>query len=235
MNALISLVLAGVLLIGGGATAVSAAQDDLPTDPLYGLKTLTEDVRLWANTNPRAEVELLMEMVQTRTREMAALAARGEDVPARVTERLNLHIQQALQTAAGMNDDAMQAALLRIRAQLQAAEQEMIMLQAQAGGETSPLLARTREMLRDRIRLVDEGVTDPEGFRNTYRHENRHGLTATPTPVSTEELPQVTPTAGGNGDGTGNPTCTPVPNEFQDPGPNATPGGKGSGSGGNGR
>lgn len=233
MNALISLVLAGVLLIGGGATAVSAAQDDLPTDPLYGVKTLTEDVRLWANTDPQAEVELLMEMAQTRTREMAALTARGDDVPARVTERLNRHFQEALQTAAGMDDAAMQAALLRIRAQLQAQEQEMVMLQAQYG--EAPLTTQTREMLRDRIRLVDDGLADPEGFRNTYRHENCYGLTETPTPVSTEELPQATPTAGGNGYGPGNPTCTPVPNNYQDPGPNATPGGNGPGSGGNGR
>lgn len=234
MNALISLVLAGMLLIGGGATAVSAAQDDLPTDPLYRLKTLTEDVRLWANTDPQAEVDLLMEMAQTRTREMAALMEQGETPPAGLTERLNRHFQEALQTAAGMDDTAMQAALLRIRAQLQAQEQEMAMLQAQYGDDS--LTAQTREMLRVRIRLVEDALTDPEGFRNTYRHENRYGLTETPTPFSTEELPQGTPTAGGNGHGPGDPTgtCTPIPNNYQDPGPNATPGGKGPGSGGNG-
>ncbi|MFZ5903416.1 MAG: DUF5667 domain-containing protein [Chloroflexota bacterium] len=233
MNALISLVLAGALLFGGGAT-VAAAQDDLPTDPLYGIKTLTEDVRLWANTDPQAEVEMLMEMAQTRTREMAALMAQGETPPARLTERLNRHLQEALQTAAGMDDAAMQAALLRIRAQLQAQEQEMVVLQAQIGEE--PLMAQTREMLRTRIRLVDDALTDPEGFRNAYRHENRYGLTETPTPASTEELPQGTSTQSGNGYGPGDPTgtCTPVPNNHQNPDPNATPGGIGPGSGGNG-
>lgn len=233
MNALISLVLAGMLLIGGGATAVSAAQDDLPTDPLYRLKTLTEDVRLWANTDPQTEVDLLMEMAQTRAREMAALMEQGETPPAGLTERLNRHFREALQTAAGMDDTAMQAALLRIRAQLQAQEQEMAMLQAQYGEDS--LTAQTREMLRVRIRLVDDALADPEGFRNTYRHENRYGLTETPTPVSTEELPQGTPTAGGNGYGAGNPTCTPVPNNYQDPGPNGNGDGNGPESGGNGR
>jgi hypothetical protein len=86
MNLIVStLVLVG-LLFGGGAT-VSAAQDALPTDALYQIKLISEDAQLWINTDPAAEVDLLMQQAQTRTEEMAALNSQGVIPPETLTTR----------------------------------------------------------------------------------------------------------------------------------------------------
>ena len=51
MNALASLILAAFLFLGGSAT-VAAAQDDLPTQPLYQLKLWTENATLVIEGDP---------------------------------------------------------------------------------------------------------------------------------------------------------------------------------------
>jgi len=266
MKAVVVVVIALALLIGGTAT-VYAAQDDLPNEPLYGLKLFTENARLLANTDPDREVEMLMELVQTRLQEMTAMANEGETIPAQVALRLEQHIQQALQVAAGMDDAAMLGALERIRATLQ--EQDRLMEQAQerlmtqsqdqANEETSQVMLQTRETIESRLRLVEEGTIDPEGFRNTVRteYELRTGQTETPADQQgngaggDEGTPgdpnggQGTPAPGsGNGDGScSDCTCTPIGSAVQHgtptPGagngtPNATmtPEPQGSGGGG---
>jgi len=75
MNMLMSALVILGLLFGGSAT-VSAAQDDLPNQPLYQLKLMSEDAKVWLASNPGLKIEMLMEQVQTRTEEMAALTRR---------------------------------------------------------------------------------------------------------------------------------------------------------------
>jgi hypothetical protein len=228
MKAVIAIVIALSLLIGGTAT-VYAAQDDLPNEPLYGLKLFTENARLWANTDPGMEVELLMQFVQTRVQEMNAMAMEGETPPAQVTQRMEQHIQQALQVAAGMDDDAMQGALERIRTTLQEQERLMIQAQAQTDEETSQAMTQARETIESRIRMVDEGVADPQGFRNTIRTEQELHTGWTETPPGQQGNgagsgtgTPPTDTGNGNGDGNGsdtggdgsgsdNPPGTPTP------------------------
>ena len=85
MNALVSLILAGALIFGGGATAV-AAQDDLPNQPLYPVKLMTENATLALTGDPQLQANLLMNMAQTRVEEMAGLAEQGIPAPAQVQE-----------------------------------------------------------------------------------------------------------------------------------------------------
>ena len=147
------------------------------------------------------------------------MAALGETPPPQVTQRMEMHIQQALQIAAGMDDDAMQGALERIRTNLQEQERLMTQAQTQADEETSQAMLQARETIEQRIRLVDEGTTDPEGFRNTIRTEQEVRTSWTETP----------PGQQGNGTGKGTPTDTGNGN-----GNGSDDSGNGSGSGGDG-
>ncbi len=52
-------ILAGALILGGGATAV-AAQDDLPNQPLYPVKLMTENARMALTGDPQEQANLLM-------------------------------------------------------------------------------------------------------------------------------------------------------------------------------
>jgi hypothetical protein len=205
MNAVISIVAALAVLLSGGVT-VAAAQDDLPTQPLYQVKLFSEDARLWLNTDPQTEVGLLMQLVQTRVNEMNALTAMGVTPPAQVQERLEQHIQQVLQIAAGMEDADMQGALLKMQNTLREQLQVVNAAQTQNSGEAGQVMLQVRAMLENRLRLVEGGLTDPQGFRNTCRNEeqNRTGQTGTPTPGET----------GNGGQGTVTP---PLPGETNTP------------------
>ena len=76
MNLIISTLVIAGLLFGGGAT-VAAAQNDLPNEPLYQIKLVSEDANVWLAHDPTMKIEMLMEQAQTRTEEMAALASAG--------------------------------------------------------------------------------------------------------------------------------------------------------------
>ena len=203
MNVLISaLVMVGLLF--GGSAAVAAAQDDLPNEPLYAIKLLKEDVQLWLNTDPATEVDLLMEQVQTRTEEMAALAAQGVAPEAALSLHIQERIQQALKIASSMDDAKMTAALQQIRTQLQTQEQLMIRLNDGTCVDCEPVLQQTQEMLQAQMGFVEDGLTDPQVFRNQNQIQNQ-----IQPPLSTDD--ETIEPAGNPGflQGTCD-TCTPV-------------------------
>jgi len=239
MTTLITIATIVAMLFGGGAATVYAAQDDLPTAPLYGVKTFVEDARLWFNTDPQIEIDMLLEFVQTRVEELIQLTALGVTPPAYVTERLQLHIDQALQVAAGMEDAAMQGALQQIHTNLQTQAQVMTILQTQSQGEATQILEQTRIMLETRIRMVDDGLADPQGFRNTIREEKQDEFPGTPGP-GYGPGPSGTPEPGGKGNGSSDGTPGdggmgpgPNPSETTMPGGSNAPGGGGMGPGNN--
>jgi hypothetical protein len=231
MNILISILVVAGLLFGGSAT-VYAAQDDLPGQILYPVKTWSEDARLSLAADPQQQIDLLMEFAQRRVEEMVALTAQGLTPPAGVQARLERHLKEALQIAAGMDDASLQIAIRHIQTALQNDLQIML----QAGGEISQNLIQAREMIEMRLRLVETGQTDPQGFRQTIRQEQeiRIGQTETPTgrngPQDGQTGPQSTPgpdqTPSGGPAGPHQPEHTPAPTA--QPGPQRTPGGQGS-------
>ncbi len=186
MNVLVSLVLAAALILGGGATAV-AAQDDLPNQPLYQLKLWTENANLAMNGDPQEQASLLMNMAQTRAEEMAALAEMGLTPPDQVRDRLQQHIQQTLMLAANMDDAALTQTLLQLRDRLQTQDRIMEQLQTHANAQTEPLLTQTRQMLQTQLRLVDEGLADPQGFRYTMSNQMRYGQDEEATPEPNQQ------------------------------------------------
>ena len=227
-----------VLVLFASATTVFAAQNDLPTDPLYGVKTLSEDAGLWLTMDPAADLERLMELAQLRVQEMTALTEQGETVPEPVVQRLHLHIETALQLAAGQSDEEMQASLQRIQTQLQTQEQTMMQLQDRASADDQPTFEQIRVMTQEQLRLANQGLEDPQEFRNHYRFQNPANI-ATPTPTLTGIPPVLTtPSPFGNGQGP-NSQSTSIPGNST-PGnssgsdPNSTPAGNGNGEQGGG-
>jgi uncharacterized membrane protein YgcG len=218
MNMLMSILVIAGLLFGGGAT-VNAAQDDLPNDPLYSVKTWSEDVSLQFQDNPDAKIDRLMELAQIRVQEMTQLIDSGQTPPDQVTVRLEKHMQQALKICSNMEDAALDQTLLQIRNQLQQQDRDMERLQAHAARDVQPILAQTRTMLRQRLQLVEDGLLNHEIFRNRVRNGFNNGQTQTPSPSLTS-----TPLAP-NRQQNGQSTPQAVPNNGNGPGPNSTPSG----------
>jgi hypothetical protein len=256
MNLLVSVLVIAGLLAGGGMT-VKASQNDLPGEPLYAVKTFSENVSLEFQNSPDAKVERLMELAQTRVQEMSQMVESGQTPPDQVRLRLEQHLQQAFQVCSNMDDAALDPTLRQVRDQLRQHERDMERLQTHAGQNAQPILERIRIMLQARLQLANDGLQNHEMFRNTVRNGLRYGQTQTPpapapsTPIAPngQQNGQATPQAGpGNGNGPGpngqqNGQSTPQvgPNNSNGPGPNpsVTPvqnqnknsGGNGSGSG----
>jgi len=221
MNLLISIAVIAGLLFGGGAT-VNAAQDDLPGQPLYAVKTASEDVSLQFQNNPEAKVARLMDLAQIRIQEMTQLIEEGQTPPDQVQLRLEQHIQQALQVCSNLDDATLDQTLLQLRDRLQQRDRDMEQLQIHAAQDAQPILERTRTMLHQRLQLVNDGLLNHEMFRNTVRNGFQYGQEEELTP----------PAQNRNGQQNGQPTSAPG-NSNTDPGgantdpgdPNTDPGG----------
>jgi hypothetical protein len=191
MNALVSLLLSVSLLLGGGG-AVAAAQNDLPNQSLYQLKLWTENATMAMTGEPQEQAELLMSMAQKRVQEMAALAEQGITPPDQVRDRLQQHLDQALQLATDMDEATREGTLLQLRDCLQTQDRIMEQLQLHVDAETEPLLTQTRQMLQTRLQLVDEGLADLQGSQHMMNkqqgepgfYQNNQG---TQTPVGSED------------------------------------------------
>lgn len=186
MNALVSLILATALILGGGATAV-AAQDDLPNQPLYPVKMWTENATLALTGDPQLQANLLMQMSQTRVEEMAGLVDNGIPVPDQVQERLQDQLQQTLMLAANMDDATLTQTLLQLRDQLRTQDRVMEQLQTHVTTDTEPLLTQTRLMLQTCLQLVDEGLADPQGFRYAMTNQMQYGQNEEATPEPNQQ------------------------------------------------
>lgn len=214
MNVLLSILVVAGLLFGGGAT-VYAAQDELPNEPLYSVKTWTEDLSLQFQTNQETRVDRLMELARVRVQEMTQLTEANAAIPDQLRLRLEQHIQQALQLSAAMDDATLDRTLLQIRDRLLQQDRDMEQLRLHANQQTQPQLDRTREMLQLQLQLVDEGLANHEMFRNAIRNGFRYGQDDQATPA-----PQ-----NGNGSQNGQPTLIPAGPNTDPGGPNTDPGG----------
>jgi hypothetical protein len=194
-------------LLFGGGTAVSAAQDDLPDQPLYQLKLWTEAVSLQFQNQPEEKVERLMELAQLRVQEMVQLAEEGNPVPDQVRQRLEQHIQQALQICGELEDAELEGCLLQLQEQLQYRYREMEQLMTNAPEGVEPIMEQTRTMLQLHLNLVGDGLLDPEMFRNIVRNGFRFGQ---------EDDEMVPPFQNGSGQQNGQPASSPG-------GPNTAP------------
>ncbi len=230
MNTILAIALFFTALFGGAAGTAYAAQDDLPTEALYPVKTLTEDLRLTLVSNPQAQIDLLADLAQTRTQEMVQLAEAGIVPPEATLSRLQDHTRLAFDLAASLPDADMLRTMEQLRDRLQT--QLRLIDECAATGEPLQTMTQTREMLQEHLRLVDDGLADPQGFRNAVQH----GLPLEqPGGFGPGEQPEATPAQGsGYGPG-GQPEATPGSGSGYGPGgqPEATPGsGNGYGPGG---
>jgi hypothetical protein len=218
MNVLMSILVVAGLLFGGGVT-VNAAQDDLPDEPLYAVKTWSEDLRLQFQNRPEEKVDRLMELAQIRIQEMRQLTEAGQTPPDRVGERLEQHIHQALQICSNMDEGTLDRSLLKLRDRLREQDKQLQQLQIQAAQETPPSLERTQTMLQQQLQLVEDGLLNHETFRNAARNGFNYGQTQTPLPsvTSTPLMP--------SGQQNGQATPQTGPNHGNESGPNVDPGG----------
>ena len=225
-QSLIAIMVSLSLIFGGTGVVTAAAQSSMPNDFLYPVKTISEDVRLALTTRTQTRLSLEQSFANRRVGEITTLAARGEAVPEKVTNRLQTALEECLNLTAGMEEPAMQQALIRMQTNTQQQLQHM----AQVNQSTDPAVEQARLRLQEQLRLTELGLADPQGYQEQV-HMRNHERQNQPTdvPPSTEETtpsgPQHTPSPdGGYGPGTqaGTRTGTPV-QDGTGPGPGPGP------------
>lgn len=246
MNILVSALVIAGLLFGGSAT-VSAAQDDLPNQPLYQVKLMSENARLWFVPDPIQKIDVLMEQAQTRLQEMQMLANAGIVPPVDVAVHAQERIQRALQIAVQLDEASQLAAFQQIQTRLQTQEQQMLQLEQGPCLACVPMLQQTREMLQRQLREVENGLADPANQQNQNQDQtqtqNQNQLRNSQTPQATGTgippygtcTPAMDGTGLQNGNG-GSSEATPVQQQEQtqqqNQGGDGTQSGQGTGGGG---
>jgi len=253
---LMSIFVSIAILFGGGGATVVAAQDSLPGEPLYSVKSWSENSRLSLANSAQERLNLTLEFTNRRVDEITRLQAVGKSIPESVAVRMQDQLESALQIAAGMEDPQMIQALAQIHLQTEIQTRSMANLLRGAQSESDPILRRIHDRLQDQLRLCTTGETDPESFRLQVRDRQQIRLNgASPTqnstqPGSTPQNPNATPDPSGNSYGPGsgnqdndnpghygpgqpNPSQTPAPSGGSyGPGPgqpSSTPGSYGPG------
>lgn len=217
------------LLLGGTGVTVAAAQNSGPDDALYSIKLAGEDMRFALATQGQTRLNLALKFADERAEEIAEAVKAGEAAPGPVITRWQQHLQTALQLAAGMDEEKQPQALLQIQAQIRS--QTQMMTQMAHGEDLEPAMQMIQTMLQHQAGLAEDGLVDPE----TFRQQMRAGQQSEETPVAsgtpTEQM-TGTPNAGyGPGEGGcspngsengGNDPClegTPTPGSGYGPGP----------------
>jgi hypothetical protein len=163
-----AVVLIALSSLGGTVYAAQAAQ---PDDLLYGVKTLTEDVQIGLERDPEDRLDLLSFFASRRLAEIEAQADAGLPLSEEAIHRLEQHNQQMLQEAAGMQGGNLEKALYQVQQSLELQNQVMTKLQKQTPGGGEPGLIKAQETVKSRLRLVENGITEPQGFQEQLRIE----------------------------------------------------------------
>jgi hypothetical protein len=199
-------VLVVVILLAGSSATVFAAQNSLPGEPLYAIKSLSEDVRFAVALNPQTKLDLTLTYTNRRAEEISSLVANGEELPAQTSNRYQLELEQALDLAAQMNDQQMQAALIQIRNGAEKQGMTMEELLVKLPEQASPAILRLQERLQEQVMLSSFGESDPQAFRNEIRERQkiRQSIRHSTEPEQTEEIPLIadnTPMPGQDNNG----------------------------------
>ena len=178
------------LLFGGAGATVYAAQDSLPNDTLYPLKTVSEDVSLSLAVSQQAKLSNVLRLQIRRIGEVADLIDKGEQVPQQVQTRLETQLNYGLQLAAGMDGEQLRQALEQIRANNQVMAQTMTMLQVNKPDHALSTMTQLQEMIQNQNRLVVFGLEKPNEFKQMLQTRTRLQLNKA---VDDEEQVEETP------------------------------------------
>lgn len=170
---IISIVMLLSALLGGtGAATVYASQASLPGDFLYPVKTWSEDARAGLTADPQAQLDLSLEFAERRVNELTALAKAGLVPPEEVMSRLQLELDQAVQLALALQQSQDEPVMEQLRQEMQ--QQERAMLNAQAQNPAAEaLMTRTRQMVQERLRLVDSLLEESQRLQDRDRTQDQ--------------------------------------------------------------
>jgi len=223
MKAMIATTLALFVFFSAAGATVYAAQNDLPGQALYQVKTWSEDTAFNLARSEQTQMDYALDFADRRIAEAAGLVNTGQMVPEQLETRLRTQMDLALNLAAGLDEPLMVQQLEQIRLRSQNQLQIMNMLMTNAPESVEPILERMRDRIRQQIQLVELGQSDPQAFKSQVQDRERLQIqdgTGVPGPNGTQNQ---------NGAGQPGPNGTQNQDSSGQPGPNGTQNQDGSG------
>jgi hypothetical protein len=153
-----------VLLIFSSIT-VYAAQDSLPGQVLYPVKSWSENIQLDLASSPQVRLKLVLKFTNRRMEEISLLLANGDTVSTNTTDRLNQELDEALQLASQMNDSQILEALVSIKDHATNQGMTIEHLINKLPPQADPAITKLRERLTEQVQISSNGETDPTQFR----------------------------------------------------------------------
>jgi hypothetical protein len=215
MKTVAALLLVVIIVLAGGSISVYAAQSSLPGEPLYSIKSLSEDVRLSLTFSPKAKLYLTLDYTNRRMDEISGLLAGGKTLNDHASARYQQELDSALQYAAQLDDSQIGNALGQIKTHAENQGMTMEDLINKLPPQAEPAVVHLQARLAEQVKLSQFGEVDPQAFRVQIherlqkQHGNKHSA-GTDQPESASPDLTVTQEPGQNGNGHGNKTHQPT-------------------------
>jgi hypothetical protein len=176
LKALTAALIALFILVGSSLT-VFAAQDSLPGETLYLVKSWSEDFRLSLTSSPQTKLRMTLDYTNRRMNEITILLAMGKSLPERTSDRFQEELDNALQLAIQMDDSQMHYALGQIKQLAESQGMTMQELLNSLPDHADPAIIRLRQRLLEQVMLSAIGENDPKAFRSEIhkRQQNQPG------------------------------------------------------------
>lgn len=199
-SGLLIAVLFAIGVLGGTAYA---AQNSLPEDTLYPVKTFTEDVRLKYTAQPKKKIQLLETYSLRRVEELDAISKQGQKIPSSMLERMEQHTDTMLKLSAEQEEHELSGTLIQVRNVLRAQDEALEKLTRSERVPASQALSRVQKKLDSKLVLVENGINNPASFQQNMNSPHPFQL----QPTATEDkLPEKeTPDAKGKPEEVGPP------------------------------
>jgi len=162
------------LALGSIGGTVYAAQASGPNDLLYSVKTLSEDIQVGLESDPQDRLDLYTQFASRRLTEIQAQLDAGEDVSEKALALLEKHTQKMLEEAAKMGEQGLGNALSQIEQNLQKQNQMMEEMGKQHPQSNPPGLLTAQEKIRERLELVEDGMKEPQGFKESIKERKEN-------------------------------------------------------------
>jgi len=208
LKPILVIILAIFILFGGAAGTVYAAQGSLPAQPLYQVKIWSEDLLLLMTSSAQTQLERNLNFADRRIVEIENLQAAGIPIPRQIQIRLQTQLNQALNLAAGMDDQLMLLELEHIRLRVEAQMQKMENLMEGAQNSPDPVMIMVRSFLQQQLEMAAQGETDAQGFRMQVENQIQNLI------QNNQMAPSQLPGNGQGGSGYSQ-TITPMPSGQQ--------------------
>jgi hypothetical protein len=208
---LASVVAVLALALGSIGGTVYAAQASGPNDLLYGVKTLTEEIQVSLESDPQDRLDLFTQFSNRRLAEIQAQVDAGETVSEKALALLEKHTGSMLEEAAKMGEQGLSNALRQIQQNLQKQNQVMEEIGKEHPQGNPPGLVKAKEEVQSRLRQVENGINEPQGFQEQMQQEksdqpgkgNGNGNSDSPADQDTGSDAGDEESMPGNGNGQG--------------------------------